>query len=60
VLTAAVLVSLACWTAPAPAANKIDDPLATALGKDIVEAAHPTAKNISLLEYQENINQLRD
>jgi hypothetical protein len=45
---------LACRAAPAHGANKIDEKLAASLGKDVVEAAHPTAKDISLLEYKES------
>ena len=44
--------ALACWAAPARAA-KVDDKLATELGQEVVQAAHPTAKDISLLEHKE-------
>jgi hypothetical protein len=44
---------LACWAAPARGANKIDEKLAASLGKEVVEAAHPTAQDISLLGYKE-------
>jgi hypothetical protein len=37
----------------AQAANKIDETLATILGKNVVLAAHPTAKDPALLEYKE-------
>jgi len=46
---------LACWAAtPALGANKIDKELAGKLGRDVVAAAHPSAKDISLLDYQES------
>ncbi len=38
----------------AAAPNKIDDKLAEVLGKDVVGAAHPTAKNAALIEYKES------
>jgi hypothetical protein len=37
----------------ARAENKIDKKLAAILGKDVVLAAHPTAKDPALLEYKE-------
>jgi hypothetical protein len=37
----------------ARAADKIDEKLAASLGKDVVLAAHPTAKDPALLEYKE-------
>ncbi len=43
----------ACWPASAFEADKIPERLAASLGKDVVEAAHPTAKNISLREHKE-------
>ena len=46
---------LACWTTvPARGANKIDEKLATSLGRDVVAAAHPSARGISLLDYKES------
>ena len=45
-------VSLACWASPARAA-KIDEKLATSLGQEVVQAAHPSAKDVSLLDYKE-------
>jgi len=46
---------LTCW-APVPAlgANKIDEKLAETLGREVVAAAHPSARNISLLDYKES------
>jgi hypothetical protein len=44
---------LTCGTASARAENKIDEKLATILGKDVVFAAHPSAKDPALLEYKE-------
>jgi len=47
---------LACWTAgPARGANKIDEKLAAELGKEVVAAAHPSARDISLLDYKESM-----
>src|SRR3954463_12644748 len=48
---------LACWTAGlAQGANKIDEKLAESLGREVVAAAHPSAQNISLLDYKETTN----
>src|SRR5437763_15974283 len=46
--------ALACWASPARAA-KVDEKLATALGREVVQAAHPTAKDVSLLDYKESM-----
>ncbi|HEV3258689.1 MAG TPA: hypothetical protein VG013_17570 [Gemmataceae bacterium] len=44
---------LTCGAASARAENKIDEKLATILGKDVVLAAHPSAQDPALLEYRE-------
>jgi len=44
--------SLTCWAGP-PRATKIDEKLADKLGREVVQAAHPTAKDVALLDHKE-------
>jgi len=55
VLVVGTAVVLTGWGNSAQAANKIDKKLASILGKNVVEAAHPTAKDISMIDYKEAI-----
>jgi hypothetical protein len=50
VLALGAAVLLAAWATPVQAA-KIDNKLAAILGKDIINAAHPTAKNPKLVKW---------
>jgi len=44
--------SLVCWAGPT-GAKKVDAKLAETLGREVVQAAHPTAQNVALLDHKE-------
>jgi hypothetical protein len=45
--------ALVCWATPARGDAKVDKKLATELGREVLQSAHPMAKDISLLEHKE-------
>jgi hypothetical protein len=51
-LTLLGAASLVCWAGPT-GAKKVDEKLAETLGREVVQAAHPTAQNIALLDHKE-------